>query len=60
MADEIIALSRFTFAWLIFLVSTGGPALSFSGDTEAARSTPLGIVTSKPANGIAVELPDGR
>jgi sulfatase modifying factor 1 len=60
MADEIIALSRLTYAWLILLVSTGGPALSFTDDTEAARSTPLGIVTSKPANGIAVELPDGR
>ena len=60
MVNKIIAWNRLTYSVVVLLVTIGWPAPGLTNDSGNARSTPLGIVTNKPANGIAVELSDGR
>ena len=59
MANVIVSMSRLACSMVVLLVSLVCSALGLDDDTKDARSTPVGIVTSKPANGIAVELPKG-
>lgn len=48
------------YSYLVVLFMLNWPAVVFSDETADASSLPLGIVTSKPTHGIAIELPNGR
>ncbi|MCU0719952.1 MAG: formylglycine-generating enzyme family protein [Pirellula sp.] len=60
MPNKIIALSRLKFLVVVLVASIEWTAPAIAVTTEDAGSVPVGIVTSKPTNGIAVELHDGR
>ena len=60
MANKTITLNCLMFSTGWLLITFGWPAIGLSDDTQNTPSLPVGIVTSKPADGIAVELSDGR
>jgi sulfatase modifying factor 1 len=60
MPTEINRMNRLFLSVFALLVTVNQLRLGFAQDSDADHSLPIGIVTSKPANGIAIELSDGR
>jgi formylglycine-generating enzyme len=60
MPTEINRMNRLLLSVFVLLVTVNQPRLGFAQDSDANHSLPIGIVTSKPAKGIAIELSDGR
>jgi formylglycine-generating enzyme len=60
MPTEINRMNRLLLSVFVLLVTVNQPRLGLAQDSDADHSLPIGIAISKPANGIAIELSDGR